>query len=292
MDGSSFRRYLILAVFLLLAVALLTAFSLPDNNLHIIACDVGQGDAILFVRGSDEILIDGGPDNSVLNCLGRHLPFWDRKIEMVILTHPQADHYTGLIEVMRRFEVGIFLVNAVNNDTRGYRLLKNEVGSRGIMVVNPFAGQRLRLGLIYLDVVNPPRELANPQNPGKLGEFTTKRDLNDFSIVALIRFGNFKGLFTGDIGESMKTAVITTGLLEDVDYIKIAHHGSRTGLTNFILDITRPEVGVISVGKNNKYGHPSKETLEILKNYGVKILRTDEKGDVEIVTDGENWWAY
>ena len=267
---------------LFVAVGLISIFSLPDKNLHVIACDVGQGDAILLVNGANQILIDGGPDNSVLNCLGRHMPFWDRKIEMVVLTHPQSDHFTGLIEVFRRYQVDVYLANATDNlGNEGYQVLKKEVGSRGVKAVGPYAGQQMRLGLIYLDILNP------------TGGFESK-NLNDWSVVAELRFGSFRAFFTGDIEGSMDVKLLEQLALsevERVDYLKVNHHGSKNGLTNELLEVLRPKVAVISAGKNNHYGHPHQEILEMLKDANAKILRTDQLGDVEIISDGKSYWV-
>ena len=257
-------------------------FALPDGNLHIITCDVGQGDAILITNKSNQILIDGGPDNSVLTCLGKYMPFWDRKIEMVILTHPQSDHFTGLIEVFRRYQVDVYLANAVDNPgNEGYQVLKKEVGSRGVKVVSPHSGQQMRLGLIYLDVLNP-------------AEGFESKNLNDWSVVAELRFGSFRAFFTGDIEGSMDVKLLEQLALsevERVDYLKVNHHGSKNGLTKTILGVIMPKVAVISAGKNNRYGHPHKEILEMLKNINAKVFRTDQSGDVEIVSNGKSYWV-
>jgi len=277
MDSSFFRKHLVLVLGLLSLTFGLSLTAFPDNNLHIIACDVGQGDAILITYKTNEILIDGGPDNSVLSCLSRHMPFWDRTLEMVILTHPQADHFTGLIEVFRRYKVELFLTNAVDGSAQSYQLLKSQVGGGGVSVASPIVGQRYRLGLIYLDVLNPPQGFIS-------------KNLND-SIVLKMNYGDFKAIFTGDIEGNMDSKLLENNLLEPVNYLKVNHHGSKNGLTKPILEALRPEVAVISAGKQNRFGHPHKETLDLLNSYGIKILRTDQVGDVEILSDGKSWWA-
>ena len=270
-------KYLLGFLFLASVSVWLAAFSSQDTNLHLIVCDVGQGDAILAVYGDTQILTDGGAGNSVLTCLEKYMPFWDREIELVILTHPQLDHYGGLIEVFSRYKVGTFLTNDFDAGTQGLEALKNAMGGAMTRVVKPAAGTRLRLGMIYLDILHPSNGAIS-------------KDPNDISIVTILRLGDFEALLTGDIGASVTKEIISRGRLKDVDYIKIPHHGSKNGLTPALLEESRPEIAVISVGKNNSYGHPHKEVLEMLATYGLKVFRTDRDGDVEVITDGEKWW--
>jgi competence protein ComEC len=266
----------------------------PDNKLHLIACDVGQGDAILATYKKTQILIDGGPDRSVLTCLSEYMPFWDREIEVVILTHPEADHLTGLIEVFKRYRVKILVATPLDVSSQGYQVLKNIVGGSGTEVVNPTSGMVIRLGLLYLDIVYPASKnlgLTNLSiNNDILGAFSSNQSPNDFSIVANLRLGEFDALLTGDIGPKVINDVLVTGKIKDIDYIKIPHHGSKNGLTKELLEASVPEIAVISVGKN-PWGHPNKEVLELLENYGLDIYRTDQHGNVEVVTDGKKWWV-
>jgi competence protein ComEC len=273
--------YGFLTLCILLIIICLT--ELPDNNLHIIACDVGQGDAILITYHDTQILTDGGPDSSVLNCLGRHMPFWDRNIELVISTHPDSDHSTGLTDVIEKYNVDKILINPIDPGTDIYRLLKNDVGSRGVGVINPVEGMNLRLDLIHLDILNPNRELVDKK-------FTVGDDTNVYSITYKLSFKNFSGLFTGDIPPSVSDRLATLSDVEGVDYIKVPHHGSANGLTDNLLKAAMPKVAVISVGKKNMWGFPAPAILAMLNNYNVKVFRTDQLGDVEISTDGNEYW--
>ena len=289
--------------FLLLVAVLvgLALVSFPDKKLHLIACDVGQGDAILAVYGSTQILFDGGPDSRVLSCLSRHMPFWDREIELVSLSHPQADHYQGLIAVFRNYKVDSFLATPLNSGSQGYELLKKEVGSSSTSVINPTAGMVIRFDSIYLDIVHPSNEYlafngryqeAVPSGSGVLGAYTSSLDPNNFSIVAILRFRDFDALLTGDMGPEITNGVLSTAKIKDVEYIKVPHHGSKNGLTKELLDASTPEIAVISVGKNNSYGHPHQEVIKLLREKAIKTFRTDEEGDVEVVTDGKNMKVY
>jgi len=265
----------------------------PDNKLHLIACDVGQGDAILVTYRKTQVLVDGGPDRSVLTCLSEHMPFWDREIEVVILTHPETDHFTGLIEVFKRYRIKNMVATPLDASSQGYQVLKNIVGGSGTRVVNPTSGMVIRLGLLYLDIVYPVSKdlgLTNSFiNNDVLGAFSSNKSPNDFSIVTNLRLGEFDALLTGDIGPKVTNDVLATGKIRDIDYIKIPHHGSKNGLTKELLEASVPEIAVISVGKN-PWGHPNKEVLELLESYELDIYRTDQHGNVEVVTDGKKWW--
>jgi competence protein ComEC len=275
-------------------VMIIAIFQLPDGNLHIIACDVGQGDAILMVYKNTQILTDGGPDKKVLNCLGKYLPFWDRDIELVISTHPDADHSTGLISVIEKYNVDTLFINPIDSGTQIMKVLENAVGSRGVKVVNPVEGSRYRLDLIYLDIVNPSREqidiLSEKVEGSELGFYKPIAKTNEYSISYRLSFRDFSGFFAGDVQSNAGDRIVQNPAVGSADYIKVPHHGSKHGLTKNLLQVIMPKVAVISVGKNNSYGHPSQETLEMLSKYGVKVYRTDEAGDIEIVTDGKKFW--
>lgn len=287
-------KYFLSLLVLIAVTAWLAVLVYPEPKLHLIACDVGQGDAILAIYGTTQVLVDGGPNNQVLDCLADNLPFWDREIEVVVLTHPQTDHFKGLIEVFRRYDVGVFIATPLDSSTPEYKVLKNVVGGSGLKVINPTTGMVIRSGLLYLDIIYPNTELLTLEptetRGGVLGAFTSSRDPNEFSVVAILRLGEFDALLVGDIGTGVIDQVLATGLVGDVEYVKIPHHGSKNGLTRELLEVTTPEVAVISVGKGNRYGHPHKEVIEVLNERDIRILRTDKDGEIEVVTDGKSWW--
>ncbi len=295
-------KYINLTLLLCLSVIVIALFQLPDSNLHIVACDVGQGDAILTIYKNIQILTDGGPDKKALNCLGKYLPFWDRDIELVISTHPDADHSTGLIDVIKKYNVGMLLINPIDSGTQTIKALENAVGSRGVKVVNPVEGGEYGLSLIHLDVVNPSHEqvdiLSEKVAGSKLGFYKPVEETNEYSISYVLSFtqhqnsgAGFKALFTGDFQNDVSDRIAQNPAVGSVNYIKIPHHGSKHGLSENLLKATMPKVAIISVGKNNRYGHPNSEILDMLSKYGVKIYRTDESGDVEVATDGEKIWV-
>lgn len=276
-------KYIIGCLFLITFSIWISVSSL-DTNLQIIACDVGQGDAILIQKKSTQILIDGGPDNSVLSCLGRHMPFWDRSIEMVILTHPDIDHYGGLIDVFKNYKIKKYITNGDRSSSESYKVLENLVGGSGVSSVLLHAPMSVRFDLIWLDTVWPQQKVQDLKNQ----KFET-RDNNN-SIVLLLNYGQFKALFTGDVETEVSDQLSENNKVQNSEYIKVNHHGSKNGLSQKLLDVIKPKVAVISVGKKNRYGHPHAEILKILNDKDVKTLRTDFAGDIVIVTDGKTFW--
>ena len=277
-------KYIFGLLFLVLSLVVIALFQLPDKNLHIIACNVGQGDAILIIYKNTQILTDGGPSKSVLTCLGKYMPFWDRNIELVISTHPDADHLTGLVDVVKNYKVEKLLINPVDPGTPVYEVLKKEVGGRGIPVIDPVESMSLRVGLIHLDILSPSENLKSQITNYKQGE------TNIFSIIYLLTYGQFTAFMPGDAPPEVLDSIAAKQSVGPVNYIKIPHHGSVNGLTKNLLKVLVPKIGVISVGKN-MWGSPRPEILSMLKVYGVKIMRTDTEGDVEIITDGIKYWT-
>jgi len=288
-----FWNYIFGVLLLILAMAIIALTQLPDGNLHIIACDVGLGDAILITYGKTQILTDGGPDKSILSCLGKYMPFWDRDIELIISTHPDADHSSGLTEVVKSYKVDEILINPIDSGTSVYEVLKKEVGGRGIPVINPVAGMRLGVGLMYLDILNPSEELYNDlavnNIDDNMAKYRISKDTNLYSIVYILSFKNFSGFFAGDMPKELSDRLSALAGTGGVNYIKIPHHGSVNGLTENLLKALMPKFAVISVGKN-MWNFPRPEIIDMLVKYNVKVLRTDQMGDIEVVTDGTRYW--
>ena len=288
------RWYYLLGFLFLVSIAVwLGVFATKGNKLKLIACDVGQGDAILATYGEYQVLVDGGPNSGVLGCLASYIPYWDRKIEVVILTHPQFDHFRGLIDVFESYEVEVLVANSLDSSSQEYQVLEKMVGGSQVRVVTPDSGLGIRLGLIHLDILHPDGEyvLLNSidHQANVLGASTTKEDPNDFSVVAKLSLGEFDALLTGDIGPSVTREILEKVEIGDVEYIKIPHHGSKNGLIRELLEETKPEVAVISSGEGNRYGHPHKEVLDMLLEANVDVFRTDKLGDVVFETDGQTW---
>jgi competence protein ComEC len=286
---------LLIGTLVLIAVLIwLIVLSIPEKKLSLIACDVGQGDAILATYGMTQVLYDGGPNNRVLDCLARYMPFWDRTIEVVVMSHPQRDHFYGLIEVFKRYNVGEFVTSGLGSSSQEYQVLAGLVGSSNAKVVNNADRVELGNGAIYLDIVHPTNAFISSVQVKKstdnsvLGAFTSGNDPNDFSVVVHLKYKEFDALLTGDAGPEVIDDILATGEIKDVEYMKVPHHGSKNGLNLDLLQAATPEIAVISVGKN-QWGHPHQEVLDMLRVAGVQILRTDEVGDVIIVSDGDTY---
>jgi competence protein ComEC len=246
-----------------------------DERTKIVFCDVGQGDATYIrIKNKADVLIDAGPDQKVLSCLGRHMPFWDRKIELIFISHNQKDHFGGINYILDRYQIGtVFLVNDLNASLQSFKRLKKKILNTKIRVEEAIAGKKISLMDDQFTIIWPTRELISNND-------------NDFSSVILFESNDvvrnvatFRALFTGD-ASSFILSRLSHGSLKKVDILKVPHHGSKNGLTKNFLDLADPKVAVISVGKNNSYGHPHQVILDMLRAKNIKIRRTDEEGNI------------
>ncbi len=285
------KVFLIVAALFFLLGCVLIYQNITYNNkkLHVVICDVGQGDAI-FIRtpqGSD-ILIDGGPDDKVLSCLSKHMPFWDKDLELVILTHPHSDHFTGLFSVLKNYKVKVFATEDLENKTLSFGELMKIIKDQAIPTRFVFAGDRFRLkDGVEFEIVGPTKEFLLQTSPGG-----TIGESSEFgSVETLMSFVKFSMLLTGDSqADELEQAIgLTQDKLYNLSVLQVPHHGSRFGLTAEILDVLNPKIAAISVGAKNKYGHPTPFILDLLKSKNIKILRTDQNGEVEIISDGINF---
>ena len=222
----------------------------PDGRLRVVFCDVGQGDASLIVLGSFQALIDTGPsEQKLFACLGKEMPFWDRQIDLVFISHPQADHNGALKGLVSRYKVGKVIEKAIDKDIYRYKDL-------------------------YFDVL--------------LGGGLGGSNENEDSMVVFLRYGDFSALFTADIGEKTELALLAKGVLRKTSVLKVPHHGSKFSSSIAFLEKLRPAVAVISVGAKNSYGHPNGDTLMRLDQVRTRVLRTDKQGTIEVKSDGNS----
>jgi competence protein ComEC len=239
---------------------------MPDGNIDIWFLDVGEGDASLIEGPSGTtILIDGGPDGTVLAELGIALPFYERTIDMVILTHPDLDHLSGLVDVLERYTVRTILMSNRTSSSETYKAFLAEIKKYHIPYMEASEENDLLVdNRMYVDVLHP--FVSDKQSPPQ----TT----NDTSVVTRVTFGTVTALFTGDIGETVEESFIERKTPLSSQILKVSHHGSHLSSTAPFLAKVSPELAVISVGAVNRYGHPRAETIERLKNAGADVYLT------------------
>ena len=279
-------RPLPIAAGLVVILGAISLASLPDGRLHVTVLAVGQGDAILVETPTGvTMLVDGGPDPELtLRRIGANLAFFERGIDLLVHSHPHQDHVAGLVDVLDRFSVRALLHGGIEFDNQAYdQLLTDAAEERGLVVGVARAGHVLRLDdETSVEVLYPSEaDAAAPLPHG---------DINNGSVVLLLRHGEFEALFTGDAEAPIEEILVRRGLAPQVEVLKVGHHGSASSTTPAFLQAVRPGLAVISAGADNEYGHPAFETLRALGAIaGVAIHRTDVEGDVEIVNDGRSY---
>jgi len=242
--------------------------------------NVGQGDAIFIETPKrHQILIDGGPDSTILEKLNEEMPFYDRTIDLIILTHPEKDHLAGLLDVLKGYKVENILWTGVKREKTEFeewqKLIKKEKANIFIAKI----GQKVEFEKSYIYILFPFENLEGKEFKGT----------NNTSIVSKLVFDGNSFLFTSDIYKSIEGELIKRRLDIDSDILKVAHHGSKTSSSPEFIEKVSPEIAVIQVGKGNSYGHPHPKTLETLKKYGIKIFRTDLDSDIKIISNGKNY---
>ncbi len=270
---------------LLLAVVLLWSAvgSLPDGKLHVYFLDVGQGDAILLrTPGGRTILVDGGPDPLLLSSrLGQILPFWQRRIDLVAVTHADQDHLGGLTPVVQRYHVGQVLEPPAMEASALTAQWRGVLTATGTSALPLSRGMSIGVGRdLRLEVLDPrPAAWGEPPCEG-----------NRCSLVLEVVMGRARLLLAGDMDAEMEDELRSAGLPLRAAVLKVAHHGAATATTAGFLAAVKPGLAVISVGRDNRYGHPAAEVLKRLADAGCQVMRTDQRGTVELVSDGRQIW--
>ncbi|MEK7531392.1 MAG: ComEC/Rec2 family competence protein [Patescibacteria group bacterium] len=239
--------------------------------------DIGQGDSIFIeTPGGRQMLIDGGRDARVLRELSGVMSPFDKDIDVVIATHPDADHIGGLIDVLGKYKIGTLLESPAEGKTATYRTLKNLVEEKNIPEVLAEEGGEILFDYgIIVEVLSPP--IGTSPNT----------ETNTASIVIKVTYGENEFLLTADAPRQVEHRLVTgkKDLVSDV--LKAGHHGSRTSSSNEFVEAVNPEHAVVSSGKSNSYGHPHKETLDTFSKHNIKILRTDERGRITFYSDSK-----
>ena len=279
--GRSVPWWVLLPVVSVAALLWIAALSQPQPKLHVAFVDVGQGDAI-FISTPDgqQILVDGGPDPlELVQFLGKRMPFRDRTIELVVLTHPHSDHVNGLIEVLLRYDVRRILERRFEHEGAPYQAWRRAVEDEGAEVVQAQSGQVISAGGAFMWVLNPTARLLRGSSS----------DVNNASVVLKLVYGDVSFLLAGDMANEAEAELVASGEDIDSDVLKVGHHGSRSSSSSTFLGGVSPAVAVISVGQDNRFGHPHVEVLQALRRQVPEdlLLLTSDRGTIEFTTDGK-----
>ncbi len=247
----------------------------PVRDLKIVFCDVGQGDGTLleFPDGKTA-LVDSGPDIKILECLGKNLPFYRRKIDLVFLSHPDADHVGGLNYVLNHYKVGRIIESGIGKNTKAYQSFADTVKAQQIPEIIALQGTEF-------DITSKTK--AKVLLPASVSGSTS---LNNMSEILLLTYIKEEILFTGDMEKEEATQMASFYPKLQANLIKIPHHGSKYSLDERFYYQLAPKYAIISVGVKNRYGHPHKEVLDFLGKRGIEIFRTDQLGDITFETNG------
>ena len=259
------------------------AFVATWHFLKVEVLDIGQGDSI-FIQTPDRrsILVDGGPGTSVMEKLSHELPFWNKNLDVVILTHPDQDHLLGLFSVLERYKVDYIVWTGIVRDGANYQTWVNLLEKKkkeGSKIIFADSKTSVRNNQVLLTVIHPLHNLS--------GIFFGKAD-NDTGIVSHLAYGKNAFLLTADVSFDVEKELLKEKADISADVLKVAHHGSKYSSSEDFLQAVHPTWAAISVGKNNTYGHPTPEVLQKLAKFDIKTLRTDESGNITFLSDGSD----
>lgn len=285
------NRYLLLGIFAiaaLLGISVYQYFHFYDGRLHIVYCSVGQGDAVLITTPNHKhILIDSGPGDGVVGCLTNHLAFWDRTIDLAFLTHPHADHYTGYYYLIDKFSVNNFITEDlhISKQSAAIQELEKKLSQKNVRRHTVTKGDLWRIGENIKLTIEAP-DLKWLEQHANYNQKTTSENT---SLIVELSYGTaLHLLFTGD-AQIDEISHVLKDFPTRINILQVPHHGSKTGTSPEILDALKPDLAVISVGKKNIYNLPNPSVVEMITDKKIMVKRTDQDGDVEIVSDGKMW---
>lgn len=223
---------------------------------------------LIVTPSGKQMLVDGGPDLSTLEHLGKYMPFFDRSIDLIVLTHPHADHLTVLPEILKRYEVKNILMAMSESKNARYRSFLNEASRQNIpIIVSDPENDFMLEDEMQIDVIWPPR---------------LQKTLNNSSVVLRLLYKEHSILLTGDIEEDAEHAILRNGADVSANILKVAHHGSRTSSSNKFIKKVDPDLALISAGEGNKYGHPAPEVVRRLKDMNIQVRTTESGGTIHL----------
>ena len=249
---------------------------------QIIFFDIGQGDSIMIITPDNKrILIDGGPGNFLISEIGRYLPFYDRYIDIMILTHAHDDHVSGLNEVLKRYDVGLILYPGdIDYNAESYLSWLELIEERGLNLQSTIAGDVYNFASSTLEVLYP----FEPYSGQKVD------DVNGTSVVVKYCYIEVCALFTGDATTEVEESILISGQDVSADILKLAHHGSQYSNTEVWLQAVAANLVVIQSGVDNKFNHPHLRIIKRLGRMGVDVLRNDLLGEIIVETNGYDYW--
>lgn len=265
---------LMMAVMVILSGSLVdstTSLAVDQDKMEVHFIDVGQGDSTLITYGEHAMLIDAGDDTkgtAIQNYLQKRKI---KKLDYLILTHPDADHIGGAPVIVTKFDIDKVFVSNYEKDNKTYQKLIQALDDKRLKYTTPKVGSQYSLGKVSFTILAPNDKYDNP---------------NDASIGLLVKNGNNKFLFTGDAGADAEKDILDNDIDLSADVYKVGHHGSRYSTSKAFFKAVKPSYAVISCAEGNAYGHPHAETLNTLRTNGVKVYRTDEQGTIVATSDG------
>jgi len=269
-----FIKYALFGALCAIIAAVYLTQNLPDGKLHIYFLDIGQGDSIFIQTPNKKyILMDGGPSPKATKLIGGIMGNLNRRIDLIILSHPHADHYSGLIDVIEKYEVGTIILPNTPSSEPLYNSFLNEIFKRKIKTI--FMPENMDInfgGGVYIDNIFSPK--------------TISKNTNESSSIIRILYGKFSLILTGDAPIEEEYEVLKTNADLRADVLKVGHHGSKTSTSEEFLNEIAPSIAVIQSGVKNKFGHPHKETLDRLTKRKIQIFRNDMLGTISFISDG------
>lgn len=281
---SLFKSYKIYFLFFIIVLILLFLtffwfYYQPNRQLKVDFLDVGQGDAILIKAPTGQnILIDGGPDKKIIKRLGENLNSWDKQIDLMVLTHPHDDHVSGLIDVFKRYNVKEIIYSGVVHNSPNYLAWLKIVRDKKIPLTIINKPQTIKLSDdCWLEIIYPQESLLGLE----------MENLNNSSLAIRLIYNKTKFLFVGDLEEPIEARLLNNKTDLTANVLKVGHHGSDTSSSQLFLEKVNQQIAVISVGKDNDFGHPNLRIIKRLERLGAQALRTDQSGTIKLISDGQ-----
>jgi competence protein ComEC len=263
------------------ALAMLIFFgfaNFPQQNLKITFLDIGQGDAILIRTPlNQKILVDAGPAANILPAISEELGFFEKKIQLMVITHPDADHIAGFTEILQRYKVENILLTGVQHNTQWYADILRQISEQKIPTIIANSNSDFRFGEVIFDTFWPEENIAG----------SLPADANAVSIATRISYGDTAVILTGDLDTESELEILQTQQNLQAQILKLGHHGSRTSTAPEFLAAVNPDIVVISASADNKFGHPHAEVMERVADK--QIFETAKTGNISFVSDGVNW---